>query len=265
MDIPAIEESIQSYLKLNEIEKIQHIKKRLGTKRKEFVFSSYNGIPILIHKKYNLEFVYIPGGRYIKGFTAENQQAAEKISRIVNANYDEMRPVSMEMVGSFLITRTPVLNNFINSDCSENRNIPLYCSFEDADEIARQIKMRLPSESEWEYFVRAGKETLFPFGDELLQENELEKWMELDFEDLSKIKSNDLGVYGLFVGEWTSDYFRTNYSSDADILKSRSIRGGGAFFWPWQDQEWVWCMSAMRMPSDDLIDDCCAFRVVFDI
>lgn len=263
MDISTIKCPIEEYLKLSEVEKENYIKKRLGEKREEFIFRSSNHIPLLIHKKWKLEFVYVPEGKYLKGFTKENQLAAEKINKVVNASYSEMRPVSIKNVGDFLITRTPVLDNFQNLDYSEN--IPLYCSYEYAEEMARKTKMRLPNETEWEYFARAGSESLFPFGDNLLEEKELEKWMPQDFRDLSKYIANRLGIYGLFTGEWTSDFFQTNYCDNAEILTCKVIRGGGAMFWPWQDQEWVWCMSAMRMPSDDLIDNSCAFRLVFDI
>lgn len=265
MGISTIKYTIHEYLQLSKKEKIKHIEEVMGKRIKDFILNSDNDIPILFHKQTKLEFVYVPGGKYEKGFTIENQQAAEKISKIVNANYNEMRPVSVEEISAFLVTRTPILYNHIDVNDLEKRGFPVYCGFKEAIKVAAQMKMRLPSENEWEYFVRAGTKTLFPFGDELLEEKKLEKWMTMDFEDLSKSEANALGLYGIFTGEWTTDYFKTDYSDNANILESRTIRGGGAFFWPWQDQEWVWCMSSMRMPSCDLIDDSCSFRVIYDI
>lgn len=265
MDISAPENSIKAYIKLNGKEKRKQIIEILGERAREFSISLFNDIPILSHKKYGLQFVYVPGGEFLRGFTKENQEAAEKISRVVNANYSEMRPVKLERVSSFLITRTPILNSLKNSEGIQDRYSPLYCGYKEAESIANRMEMRLTSETEWEYCVRAGSDTLFPFGNELPVENELEQWMTQDFYDLKKSKSNELGIYGLFTGEWTCDVFHTDFSGQADGLTSKVIRGGGAYFWPWQDQEWVWCMSAMRMPSDDLVDNQCAFRLVIDV
>lgn len=265
MDISTIENSIKTYIKLSEKEKKRQVIEILGERAREFSVSMSNGIPVLSHKEYGLQFIYVPGGEFLRGFTNENQEAAEKISKIVNVNYSEMRPVKIERVSSFLITRTPILNSLKNIGSKKDSYVPLYCNYQEAESIAKRMKMRLPSETEWEYCVRAGGDTLFPFGNELLAENELEKWMTQDFYDLQKSKSNKLGIYGLFTGEWTCDVFQTDYKEQTDGLTNRVIRGGGAYFWPWQDQEWVWCMSAMRMPSCDLVDNQCAFRLVFDI
>lgn len=264
MDYSAMKYSISKYLKLSYEEKKIHISTVLDDQFNDFTFGKSKDIPFLIHNKSGLEFVYVPGGEYIKGFSEENQCAAEKISDVVNANYDEMRPVRKETVAPFLITRTPILNKNIDSMSVVNRNGPFYCSYEEATEIANKVAMRLPNENEWEYFARSGSNTLFPFGDELLDEYELKKWMTQDFGNLEEQRANELGIYGLFTGEWTTDHFTNNYSDEADVFDCRTVRGGGAFFWPWQAQEWVWCMSAMRMPSDDLINNICAFRIVYD-
>lgn len=66
--------------------------------------------------------------------------------------------------------------------------------------------------------------------------------------------------------EWCNDKFKWGYNeNDVVDYESYTIRGGGSFFWPWKDNEWVWCMSAMRMPSRDLYDGTCGFRLVYDI
>jgi len=259
MDISAIGQ----FTKKSITEKIDCIKKSIGKKQEEFDFEEQKNIPVLIHKRSGLEFVFVPGGNYWMGLSEENQRAAEKISPIVNANYEEMRPVREVSVSSFLVTRTPVLNEYINKNEKDGKS-PFYCSYSEAEKIAKMSGMRLLKEAEWEYLARSGKRTLFPFGDELPEEKELEKWMIQDFSDLSNYNCNCLGIYGLFTGEWTSDFYKITYDEKSSVLPCRVIRGGGAYFWPWQDEEWVWCISAMRMPSDGLIDDECTFRLVYE-
>jgi formylglycine-generating enzyme required for sulfatase activity len=78
-------------------------------------------------------------------------------------------------------------------------------------------------------------------------------------------KANAFGLHGLFVGEWCLDFFAMSYEPNASLAadgSARVVRGGGAFFWPWQDQEWVWCMSAMRCPSTDLPEGKSGFRLI---
>ena len=53
----------------------------------------------------------------------------------------------------------------------------------------------------------------------------------------------DNSEFGIYTGDWCSDYYKT---SDCELEdKEYVIRGGGAYFWPWQADEWIWCMSAM--------------------
>ena len=74
------------------------------------------------------------------------------------------------------------------------------------------------------------------------------------------------GVKGIFFGEWCSDVFKLSHAENASAISgSNVIKGGAAYFWPWQDQEWVWCMCAMRMPSTDLDEGVAVGRPVFGL
>jgi formylglycine-generating enzyme required for sulfatase activity len=126
--------------------------------------------------------------------------------------------------------------------------------YDEAVGYAQRYGMTLPTESQWEYACRAGSATLFTFGDRLPDEPELAEWLTFDFSAGSG-RANAFGLYGLFVGEWCTDFFDAQEGV-------RVVRGGGAYFWPWQDQEWVWCMSAMRIPATDLPEGECGFRLV---
>jgi hypothetical protein len=108
-------------------------------------------------------------------------------------------------------------------------------------------------------------DSVFPFGDSLPSEAEIDEWMAFDLSRAQK-RRNRRGLYGLFFGEWCSDLFAKSHEVDAPVdAHSRVIKGGGANFWPWQDDEWVWCMTAMRMPSSDLIDGVATLRPVISL
>lgn len=128
------------------------------------------------------------------------------------------------------------------------------------DLTGKPDQFRLPSESEWEYFARAGAPGAYPFGnnsaDELCEYANLfdnSTWRE--FPDLTPIdcrdgytrlapvgefEPNNFGVFDVIgnVSEWTEDCFHRNYKgspvngaawTDGTKCKYRIIRGGSWF------------------------------------
>ena len=119
---------------------------------------------------------------------------------------------------------------------------------------------------EWEYACRGGRHSLFCFGNSLPAESKLEKWLSWDLSSLIELNHNDFGLYGLFFGEWCSNDFTFNLGlGSGTVSGSKAVRGGGALFFPWQDEEWVYCLSAFRMPSKDLLENKATFRLKMEI
>jgi hypothetical protein len=176
---------------------------------------------------------------------------------------------------SFLISENPVSVEAASSVLGKaqfhsemakgnSRAFPAYVDREQALRIAHAFDCVLPTELQWEYACRGGAETLFPWGDALLPNSQLGRWMDYSMDNP---QVNGFGLKWLFTGDWCQDPYRTSHEPDAVAKKGEYvIKGGGSCFWPWQDAgEWVWCMPAMRMPSSDLIDGKCAFRLVKDL
>lgn len=258
--------NIQKYLTLPFADK-KALLHDIAKKYPRFTVYYVNYDIYLKDEKTDILFSYIPEGEYIRGLSQQEQCNVEKISMVPPLDYEEMRPTQKIEVSPFLISCCPITNGIVSkvfSDMTGNASSPAYCTKEQVDSVCEAFKMRLPTETEWEYAVRAGENTLFPFGNELPDEEKLEKFMHLDFSKIENEPANPLGLYGLFTGEWCSSHYSKTYNSPPSS-KDYVIRGGAAQFWPWQDEEWVWCMSAMRMPSSDLIDGLCAFRLVLDI
>ncbi|MBO5352487.1 MAG: SUMF1/EgtB/PvdO family nonheme iron enzyme [Lachnospiraceae bacterium] len=267
MDISKIEKNHT----MNEYDlntKRMYLIEKLGVKTSLFEIRIENNSIIANYLPLDLEFVYIPEGVYTKGLTVKEKRHAKKINRDIFFEDTEMEVEEGIFVSDMLVTRTPVLNSFVQKyldiKCfNGEENFAAYLRKDQVDFLCEQLNLRLPTENEWEYFVRAGSSDLFSFGNQLPDEMELEKWLSFDFSDLNSINSNKFGLYGIYTGEWCSDLYKKNNSSSQ--TEGFVIKGGGAYFWPWQADEWIWCMSAMRMCSKGLVDGECGFRLVYDL
>ncbi|MCA8300991.1 SUMF1/EgtB/PvdO family nonheme iron enzyme [Burkholderia seminalis] len=257
------------------------MKGRIEMLGQNFEFAGYaaNGCPRFVHVASGIPFQYVPGGSFMMGFSESEERAALAISDVPQLTVEEMRPVRPRVVHPMLVSVAPVLNVQCSDEKNEFSYGPAYLSREDAEKFASEIGCRMPGEAEWEYMYRAGTQTLFPFGDSLPSDDELEKWLSSDFaslieyfdsrpkfEPIPNLQCNAFGLYGMTNPEWCLNRFTTSLAPDAPQLDgSYVIRGGGAYFWPWQDEEWVWCVSAMRSPSSGLEEGTACLRLVLNV
>lgn len=235
------------------------------------------------------------------GLSQPEEEAIDRIAKERNAfppniEANWSQPVFRANVDLMLVSSVPVLSRDYlrlsggKIDVEHGLDSPLYISFEKADEFCRSLGGRILSETEWEHICRAGTKTVFFWGDHLLSEKELEKYLYLqdffpgkngEYHGMTRIPEkqpkplhlleskplplghNPFGFYALFVGEWCRDYFSYGYNeprADGEHV----VRGGGSLFWPWQDEEWIYCVSAVRTPESDTMDRRAAFRLVVD-
>jgi formylglycine-generating enzyme required for sulfatase activity len=218
-----------------------------------------------------LRFRLLPGGTYRIGLSEEELAAAVAINPQPNLTVDEMRPVHDVKIDAVLVGEIPITRAVARQfapafDGGGDDHQPAMLSREEAITITENVGCRLPSEAEWEASCRAGSSTLFPWGSSLPEASTLDRWMTWSLAE-EGIARNPLGLGGLFFGEWCSDAFRVSHDPDAAVEPGAFvIKGGGAQFWPWQDQEWVGCACAMRTPSTDLFaDQRCAARPVREL
>jgi formylglycine-generating enzyme required for sulfatase activity len=215
-------------------------------------------------------FKYVRGGTYEMGFSQKEETQAYTLSDNPRLTFSEMRPVHSVTVSDMLVSVVPLTNRvaskYINIEFGSGfENYPAIIRFKEAEILARSFNAEIPSEDLWEYFCRAGSSDLFVFGENIPNDDELERWLAFDCSDINKLNKNKFGLGGLFYGEWCKDFFKKDYEPSAKRTKERVVRGGGAYFWPWQDEEWVWCVSAMRFPESDLVEPVSCVRPVIQI
>ncbi len=234
-------------------------------------------LPSFEHAQTHIEFILVPGGRFTMGFTNDEERAARAILDPPPLTISELRPAKRSAVGSFLVSTTPMLVGPASKLFGESRlspylrklepnpNAPVYVQRETALFMAKSMGCRLPFEIEWEYACRANTQTLFVWGNELPDEKELEAWLDFGLPP-EAWRANRFGLYQMFSGDWCMDEWTASHEDGAPTTPGVFvIKGGGSIFWPWQDQEWIWCMPSMRMPSSDLTGDGCAFRMVREL
>jgi len=218
------------------------------------------------HDEHGIVLRPLPRGRYQVGLSDAEYAAAQRLAPVPNITLSEVTPVvDVEIAGEVLLADRPITARLAGelgvAVASEEPGWAAMLTRAEAESLVGQLGCRLPREAEWEIGCRAGSHSLFMWGDEVPPSEELERWLAWEIEEGSILR-NDFGLGGLFFGEWCDEPFRVSHRPDADVeAGAYVVKGGGTQFWPWQDDEWVWCAPAMRMPSTALFaDQRCAAR-----
>jgi formylglycine-generating enzyme required for sulfatase activity len=241
-------------------------------------------VPTFLHLPTGTELNLIVGGAFKMGLSITEEKYIRAIDKDVLLSAEVMRPEHSVKVRPFLMSRLPILEPFARSHMSLNPDVfrpefgtkddsvPIYLTREEVNVLTERFDLSLPSESQWEYAYRGGTKALFYFGNSLPGEYVLETEILLyNFNDpqANRKAANPFGLVGMCVGEWCEDSYRENYDkatgTDLPVYGKPPyvVRGGAAALWPWQgNNEWLLCVSAMRMSSDILEDNTCGARFV---
>lgn len=182
-----------------------------------------------VHLPTGMDFVLIPGGKY----TVQGQDLPPK-------------KVTLE---TFLISRYPVTQKVwvamtgFNPSNFRGPDHPVDCiSWKDAVEFCQKVKLRLPSEVEWEVACRAGSKTPHFWGK---GKGDAYCWYEGNSEGqthpIAHKKPNAFGLYDTLgnVSEWCRDAYQDQYptgsfnplvDSDEHLAQgARRVFRGGSF------------------------------------
>jgi eukaryotic-like serine/threonine-protein kinase len=197
-----------------------------------------------ISEKDGMALVYIPAGEFTMGSNDEDKDAA-----------DDEKPQHKVYLDPFWIDQTEVTNGMYNKCVNAGVCIlpilPSEAFFQEANqpvqglawtqavEYCEWVERRLPTEAEWEKAARGTDARLFPWGNELLDEDTAN--YNFIFNQFMNVGSFPLGAspYGVLdmagnVWEWTSDFYSEDYYVNSpyknptgpEIGNIKVIRGG---------------------------------------
>jgi formylglycine-generating enzyme required for sulfatase activity len=190
----------------------------------------------LASKKNPKGMVLIPGGEFIRGTTSKEAQSVclKNNDHCKEKWFKDEEPLhSVKLNGYYLDTHEVTQEDYqrvMTKNPSEFKGSSLpveSVTWYEAMEYCEKVGKRLPTEVEWEWAARGGKQGTFAWGDEA-ESNRAnfcdrscdKRWKEKQFEDgyshtapVGSFPANDFGVYDMAgnVYEWVLDWYDEDY------------------------------------------------------
>ena len=201
--------------------------------------------PIKKNPKDGLEYVWIPPGEFQMGCVPGDEECGD----------DEEPRHPVEISKGFWLGRTEVTMKAYNRFAGEkgpkgkDDHPVVGVTWKEAIRYCKWVGGRLPTEAEWEYAARAGKDGhKYPWGNEPSHDraNYRGKSGRDTFNGTAPVGSfpaNDWGLHDMAgnVWEWCSDWYDEDYYSDEPAKDPRGpsstgervLRGGSSYNLPW--------------------------------
>ena len=226
-----------------------------------------------------LEYVWIPPGKFQMGAVSGDSKA-----------YDDEKPRHrVEVTKGFWLSRTPVTvaayagsvgptgrkkmprHPPFNPGWSKPDHPMVSVTWDDAKDYCEWAGGRLPTEAEWEYAARGGKEGLkYPWGNQISSQN-----AKYDSGDgtapVASYPANGFGLHDMAgnVWEWCADWYGEDYYSSSPAQDPQGppggtyrVRRGGSWF---LDYPWFLRCSVRGWLVPDFRNDYVGFRCVREV
>ncbi len=219
---------------------------------------------LFVDKLSGLNFRLVNGGQFECGLSDAELQLLEGFKRELDRETVESLALHKVELSSFLISESPIQRALLKDAVAllDDEEPPMV-SYADAAAFCDKFSLDLPTYWELEIAFRgSGARELFPFGNTLMDEEAMEEWMSSDWSASESLRRNSTGLVGILWGGWSkTPYGEICRGTDTvDVAVKLPVAG----LWPWQDEEWIFCLNAMHVPSSMLpMEDMCVVRPVY--
>jgi len=180
---------------------------------------------------HGIDFVYIPSGEFIMGsISGDHEELPEHRVIITHGFWMGKCEITQDQFQTVMDSNP----SFFKGD----RNLPVdRVSWDSASEFIKKLnnlgkeKFRLPTEAEWEYACRVGKETEFGFGEEGLRLRDYGWYINnsnLKTHPVGQKRPNPWGLHDMHgnLWEWCEDFYSENYYSISPFEDPKGPDGG---------------------------------------